>query len=179
MTHKRLLTPLCTIFSLLLLWFILPSGVSAHIINAPAELITQLLKGHATGPFILSASQYATVDLTELEVQVSAFGGRLPEDVVVEAVAVSAETSQQYSATLIQHHSTFSTTLPLNGEDWQVTIQVKSQFGKGSAEVNVVPYRLSAETSPLIRSATFASPFILMLLILIVFNRSGLSLQTR
>ena len=104
-----------TTFSFLILWFALPHTALAHVIDAPAELITQLLTSHATGPFILSASQYATAEFTELEVQVSAFGGRLPEDVAVAIVAVSAETNQPYTATLIQHHSTFSTTLPLNG----------------------------------------------------------------
>ena len=166
-----------TTLAFLILWLALPNTASAHVIDAPAELITQLLTNHATGPFILSASQYATAELTELEVQVSAFGGRLPEDVTVAVVAVSAETNQTYTTTLVQHHTTFSTTLPLNGEDWHVTINVESMFGEGSAEVTVMPYRVSAESSPLIRNATFASPFVLMLVALFIFHRSGLSLQ--
>ena len=155
----------------------LPNQAFAHVIDAPPERIAQLLSGFASGPFILSASQYATEEFTELEVQVSAFGGRLPEDVVVQVDAISAETSQPYSATLIQHHSAFSTTLPLNGEDWHVTVQVASQFGAGSAEITVTPYRAPAATPPLIRNMTFALPVILMLAALFIFNHSGLSLQ--
>lgn len=164
-------------FSFLILWLSLPRTASAHVINAPAELITQLLTSYATGPFILSASQYATMEFTELEVQVSTFGGRLPEDVLVGIVAVSAETDQTHTATLIQHHTAFSTTLPLNGEDWHVTIEVESMFGTGSAEIIAIPYRAPVKTSSLIRNATFASPFVLMLFALFVFKRSGLSLQ--
>ena len=162
---------------LLTIQIALPQHAFAHVVDAPPERITQLLSGFASGPFILSASQYATEAFTELEVQVSAFGGRLPEDVAVRVEAVSAETSQSYSATLVQHHSAFSTTLPLNGEDWHVTVQVASQFGVSSAELTVIPYRAPAATPPVIRNITFASPFVLMLAALFIFNRSGLSLQ--
>ncbi len=162
--------------TLLFVIALLPRSASAHVLNAPTELISTLLDAHSAGPFTVGASQYATAEFTELEVQLDVFGGLLPEDTQVKLEAVSAETNQSYSTTLIRHHNAYSTTLPLNGEDWQVSITVESVAGVGSAEFTVTPYRAPVETPPLIRNLVFSSPFLLAVLVLICFRRFDIRL---
>ncbi len=168
--------PTLLLTAILLLMLALPRSAFAHAVNAPTELVSTLLDAAASGPFTVSASQYATEAFTEVEVQLGVFGGILPEDTRVTLEAVSAETQTPYSATLIRHHNAYSTTLPLNGEDWHVSISVESVAGSGSAEFTVTPYRAPVETPPLIRNLVFSAPFLLAVLVLILFRRFNIKL---
>ena len=166
-----------TAVCLLIILLVSPIPIHAHAADGPPELIKTLADQQKSGPFVMTVSQYATAEFTEVAVLLQSADGQTIQTSDVTLAAVAPQTGQTFQTRLAQHHDVhYLAQLPLDHGVWQVTIMVEGENGRGSLTVDVTPYVPPQPTSPIIQAITIAVPFGLMMLLMLIFKRLNISI---
>ncbi|MEM7332534.1 MAG: hypothetical protein AAF490_10610 [Chloroflexota bacterium] len=162
---------------LLTILLLSPSTVHAHAADAPPELIKTLADQQKSGPFVMTVSQYATADFTEVAVLLQTPDGQIIPTGHITLKATAPQTGQTFQTTLAQHHDEhYLAQLPLGHGVWQVEILAEGENGRGSLFVAVTPYTPPAPSSPIVQAITIGVPFGLMILLMLIFKRLNISI---
>ncbi len=161
---------------LLTLILLTPTTIHAHAADAPPELIKTLADQQPSGPFVMTISQYATAEFTEVAVLLQSSNGQIIQSDTVTLKAIALQTGQTFQTTLIQHHDEhYLAQLPLGHGVWQVEIMAEGENGRGALTVDVTPYTPPKPSSPMVQALTIAVPFGLMLMLMFIFKRFNIS----